>query len=376
MGSLKASLYKDFKLIYSKSTFIIVILLLFLFIYVVLSLPYSQNIQNKSIKLFIINEDQETDFSANLINLFKNDTAFKVDYTNRTIDIMQIIQSSNYNAILLIPNGFSNNIKNLNNTQLTLYIISPDDYTSAIIYYTIRAKLNEYFKENLQISIVNEINNQTSGNYTKILTNLLNPVILDVNLILIKYQQSNETFYSYYIQSLLFSTIIISSLLTTNERRSELSGLIYNRSMKGIELLLSKYAFASLFSLITLFLFYSLSISLKIDADLYSMLIALPIVLPLGLGISLILACVTKRENLIISLEILALISLYLLTGLIASNFKPLSLEMPLIHSTIELMLVKDTARIVSSIGIALVIMLAGSALYALRISEMKKIRI
>ncbi len=370
MGVVKAALYKDLRLFIKKRGLITIALLFFVFLYILLNFLSPTQIALSKINLLLVNND-DNEIAEELLKTFATDNLFNVSYLNNSnINLDEILQNRTYDAIIIIPKGFKDKLTELNSTELIIYVISNNDSLNKLIFYTIKSNLNDFLKSNLQLKIINKINNETEGRYSDLLRPLLNPIKLNATLIYIKEIDSKErTFYSFYLQSVFFSSLLLISFLTVYERSAGLSRIIYARSKNGLEMLFSKVILSLLILLINVTIFIIAGYFL-VYTQFYieGMLLYGFIILLFSLGFALLMPLFSKKEEGIITLEIIFVVLFFLLTGLIADDFKPLSLDYSPIHLVLDMLKSKTIILLnttsLSSIGVFII----GSIVYLLRL--------
>jgi hypothetical protein len=321
MGNLKSILYKDFKNLYYKKYVIIFSLFYFVFIFYLL-INFSSNI-NETINLYIINNDEENKYIQDFINIFKdkniNLTYEKNVPLNESSEKLFIKRK--YDAVIIINKGFTQNLTQFKQPKIKIFVISESELKRKLSFSYIYQKLDEYFTE-FKRSAVNNLQNVTNEEYVSYIKFLAKPFILnitEINILQIPYE--SFAYFSFFIQSSFFSTLIILALLTNSDFTGNYLLLLKRTRFIFLKIFISKILIFSIFFLLITFVYFLISFLYNIVIkDPINLIIIILFVALLSFGLGIVIGCIVPKEYIFLPLTII-LTFIFISAGFFLPNF-------------------------------------------------------
>ena len=329
MGNLKSILYKDFKNLYYKKYVIIFSLLYFVFIFYLL-INFSSNV-NETINLYIINNDEENKYIQDFINIFK-DKNVNLNYEKNVPlneSLEKLFIQRRYDAVLIINKGFTQNLTQFKQPKIEVFVVSESELKRKLSLSYIYQKLDEYFTE-FKRSAANNLQNVTNEEYVSYIKFLAKPFILnitEINILQIPYE--NFAYFSFFIQSSFFSTLIILALLTNSDFTGNYLLLLKRTRFIFLKIFISKILIFSIFFLLITFVYFLISFLYNIVIkDPINLIIIILFVALLSFGLGIVIGCIVPKEYIFLPLTII-LTFIFISGGFFLPNFNILE---PLIN--------------------------------------------
>ncbi len=329
MGNLKSILYKDFKNLYYKKYVIIFSLFYFVFIFYLL-INFSSNV-NETINLYIINNDEENKYIQDFINIFKdkniNLTYEKNVFLNESSEKLFI--GRKYDAVIIINKGFTQNLTQFKQPKIEIFVISESELKRKLSFSYIYQKLDEYFTE-FKRSAANNLQNVTNEEYVSYIKFLAKPFILniiEINILQIPYE--SFAYFSFFIQSSFFSTLIILALLINSDFTGNYLLLLKRTRLIFLKIFISKILIFSIFFFLVIFIYFLISFLYNIVIkDPINLIIIILFVALLSFGLGIVIGCIVPKEYIFLPLTII-LTFIFISGGFFLPNFNILE---PLIN--------------------------------------------
>jgi len=329
MGNLKSILYKDFKNLYYKKYVIIFSLLYFVFIFYLL-INFSSNV-NETINLYIINNDEENEYIQDFVNIFK-DKNVNLNY-EKNVPLNEssekLFIQRRYDAVLIINKGFTQNLTQFKQPKIEVFVVSESELKRKLSLSYIYQKLDEYFTE-FKRSAANNLQNVTNEEYVSYIKFLAKPFILnitEINILQIPYE--NFAYFSFFIQSSFFSTLIILALLTNSDFTGNYLLLLKRTRFIFLKIFISKILIFSIFFLLITFVYFLISFLYNIVIkDPINLIIIILFVALLSFGLGIVIGCIVPKEYIFLPLTII-LTFIFISGGFFLPNFNILE---PLIN--------------------------------------------
>ena len=329
MGNLKSILYKDFKNLYYKKYVIIFSLLYFVFIFYLL-INFSSNV-NETINLYIINNDEENEYIQDFVNIFK-DKNVNLNYEKNVPlneSLEKLFIQRRYDAVLIINTGFTQNLTQFKQPKIEVFVVSESELKRKLSLSYIYQKLDEYFTE-FKRSAANNLQNVTNEEYLSYIKFLAKPFILnitEINILQIPYE--NFAYFSFFIQSSFFSTLIILALLTNSDFTGNYLLLLKRTRFIFLKIFISKILIFSIFFLLITFVYFLISFLYNIVIkDPINLIIIILFVALLSFGLGIVIGCIVPKEYIFLPLTII-LTFIFISGGFFLPNFNILE---PLIN--------------------------------------------
>jgi ABC-type multidrug transport system permease subunit len=321
MGNLKSILYKDFKNLYYKKYVIIFSLLYFVFIFYLL-INFSSNV-NETINLYIINNDEENEYIQDFVNIFK-DKNVNLNY-EKNVPLNEssekLFIQRRYDAVLIINKGFTQNLTQFKQPKIEVFVVSESELKRKLSLSYIYQKLDEYFTE-FKRSAANNLQNVTNEEYVSYIKFLAKPFILnitEINILQIPYE--NFAYFSFFIQSSFFSTLIISALLINSDFTGNYLLLLKRTRLIFLKIFISKILIFSIFFLLITFVYFLISFLYNIVIkDPINLIIIILFVALLSFGLGIVIGCIVPKEYIFLPLTII-LTFIFISGGFFLPNF-------------------------------------------------------
>jgi hypothetical protein len=321
MGNLKSILYKDFKNLYYKKYVIIFSILYFVFIFYLL-INFSSNV-NETINLYIINNDEENEYIQDFVNIFK-DKNVNLNY-EKNVPLNEssekLFIQRRYDAVLIINKGFTQNLTQFKQPKIEVFVVSESELKRKLSLSYIYQKLDEYFTE-FKRSAANNLQNVTSEEYVSYIKFLAKPFILnitEINILQIPYE--NFAYFSFFIQSSFFSTLIISALLINSDFTGNYLLLLKRTRLIFLKIFISKILIFSIFFLLITFVYFLISFLYNIVIkDPINLIIIILFVALLSFGLGIVIGCIVPKEYIFLPLTII-LTFIFISAGFFLPNF-------------------------------------------------------
>ncbi|MFZ8849337.1 MAG: ABC transporter permease [Thermoproteota archaeon] len=321
MGNLKSILYKDFKNLYYKKYVIIFSLLYFVFIFYLL-INFSSNV-NETINLYIINNDEENEYIQDFVNIFK-DKNVNLNYEKNVPlneSLEKLFIQRRYDAVLIINKGFTQNLTQFKQPKIEVFVVSESELKRKLSLSYIYQKLDEYFTE-FKRSAANNLQNVTNEEYVSYIKFLAKPFILnitEINILQIPYE--NFAYFSFFIQSSFFSTLIILALLTNSDFTGNYLLLLKRTRFIFLKIFISKILIFSIFFLLITFVYFLISFLYNIVIkDPINLIIIILFVALLSFGLGIVIGCIVPKEYIFLPLTII-LTFIFISGGFFLPNF-------------------------------------------------------
>ena len=321
MGNLKSILYKDFKNLYYKKYVIIFSLLYFVFIFYLL-INFSSNV-NETINLYIINNDEENEYIQDFVNIFK-DNNVNLNYEKNVPlneSLEKLFIQRRYDAVLIINKGFTQNLTQFKQPKIEVFVVSESELKRKLSLSYIYQKLDEYFTE-FKRSAANNLQNVTNEEYVSYIKFLAKPFILnitEINILQIPYE--NFAYFSFFIQSSFFSTLIILALLTNSDFTGNYLLLLKRTRFIFLKIFISKILIFSIFFLLITFVYFLISFLYNIVIkDPINLIIIILFVALLSFGLGIVIGCIVPKEYIFLPLTII-LTFIFISAGFFLPNF-------------------------------------------------------
>ncbi|MDT7886185.1 MAG: ABC transporter permease [Thermoproteota archaeon] len=321
MGNLKSILYKDFKNLYYKKYVIIFSLFYFVFIFYLL-INFSSNV-NETINLYIINNDEENEYIQDFVNIFK-DKNVNLNY-EKNVPLNEssekLFIQRRYDAVLIINKGFTQNLTQFKQPKIEVFVVSESELKRKLSLSYIYQKLDEYFTE-FKRSAANNLQNVTNEEYVSYIKFLAKPFILnitEINILQIPYE--NFAYFSFFIQSSFFSTLIISALLINSDFTGNYLLLLKRTRLIFLKIFISKILIFSIFFLLITFVYFLISFLYNIVIkDPINLIIIILFVALLSFGLGIVIGCIVPKEYIFLPLTII-LTFIFISGGFFLPNF-------------------------------------------------------
>jgi hypothetical protein len=321
MGNLKSILYKDFKNLYYKKYVIIFSFLYFVFIFYLL-INFSSNV-NETINLYIINNDEENEYIQDFVNIFK-DKNVNLNY-EKNVPLNEssekLFIQRRYDAVLIINKGFTQNLTQFKQPKIEVFVVSESELKRKLSLSYIYQKLDEYFTE-FKRSAANNLQNVTNEEYVSYIKFLAKPFILnitEINILQIPYE--NFAYFSFFIQSSFFSTLIILALLTNSDFTGNYLLLLKRTRFIFLKIFISKILIFSIFFLLITFVYFLISFLYNIVIkDPINLIIIILFVALLSFGLGIVIGCIVPKEYIFLPLTII-LTFIFISAGFFLPNF-------------------------------------------------------
>jgi len=321
MGNLKSILYKDFKNLYYKKYVIIFSLLYFVFIFYLL-INFSSNV-NETINLYIINNDEENEYIQDFVNIFK-DKNVNLNY-EKNVPLNEssekLFIQRRYDAVLIINKGFTQNLTQFKQPKIEVFVVSESELKRKLSLSYIYQKLDEYFTE-FKRSAANNLQNVTNEEYVSYIKFLAKPFILnitEINILQIPYE--SFAYFSFFIQSSFFSTLIILALLTNSDFTGNYLLLLKRTRFIFLKIFISKILIFSIFFLLITFVYFLISFLYNIVIkDPINLIIIILFVALLSFGLGIVIGCIVPKEYIFLPLTII-LTFIFISAGFFLPNF-------------------------------------------------------
>lgn len=321
MGNLKSILYKDFKNLYYKKYVIIFSLFYFVFIFYLL-INFSSNV-NETINLYIINNDEENEYIQDFVNIFK-DKNVNLNY-EKNVPLNEssekLFIQRRYDAVLIINKGFTQNLTQFKQPKIEVFVVSESELKRKLSLSYIYQKLDEYFTE-FKRSAANNLQNVTNEEYVSYIKFLAKPFILnitEINILQIPYE--NFAYFSFFIQSSFFSTLIILALLTNSDFTGNYLLLLKRTRFIFLKIFISKILIFSIFFLLITFVYFLISFLYNIVIkDPINLIIIILFVALLSFGLGIVIGCIVPKEYIFLPLTII-LTFIFISAGFFLPNF-------------------------------------------------------
>jgi len=321
MGNLKSILYKDFKNLYYKKYVIIFSLLYFVFIFYLL-INFSSNV-NETINLYIINNDEENEYIQDFVNIFK-DKNVNLNY-EKNVPLNEssekLFIQRRYDAVLIINKGFTQNLTQFKQPKIEVFVVSESELKRKLSLSYIYQKLDEYFTE-FKRSAANNLHNVTNEEYVSYIKFLAKPFILnitEINILQIPYE--SFAYFSFFIQSSFFSTLIILALLTNSDFTGNYLLLLKRTRFIFLKIFISKILIFSIFFLLITFVYFLISFLYNIVIkDPINLIIIILFVALLSFGLGIVIGCIVPKEYIFLPLTII-LTFIFISAGFFLPNF-------------------------------------------------------
>jgi ABC-type multidrug transport system permease subunit len=321
MGNLKSILYKDFKNLYYKKYVIIFSLLYFVFIFYLL-INFSSNV-NETINLYIINNDEENKYIQDFINIFK-DKNVNLNYEKNVPlneSLEKLFIQRRYDAVLIINKGFTQNLTQFKQPKIEVFVVSESELKRKLSLSYIYQKLDEYFTE-FKRSAANNLQNVTNEEYVSYIKFLAKPFILnitEINILQIPYE--SFAYFSFFIQSSFFSTLIILALLTNSDFTGNYLLLLKRTRFIFLKIFISKILIFSIFFLLITFVYFLISFLYNIVIkDPINLITIILFVALLSFGLGIVIGCIVPKEYIFLPLTII-LTFIFISAGFFLPNF-------------------------------------------------------
>jgi hypothetical protein len=321
MGNLKSILYKDFKNLYYKKYVIIFSLLYFVFIFYLL-INFSSNV-NETINLYIINNDEENEYIQDFVNIFKDKNINLTYEKNVSLNESseKLFIQRRYDAVLIINKGFTQNLTQFKQPKIEVFVVSESELKRKLSLSYIYQKLDEYFTE-FKRSAANNLQNVTNEEYVSYIKFLAKPFILnitEINILQIPYE--NFAYFSFFIQSSFFSTLIILALLTNSDFTGNYLLLLKRTRFIFLKIFISKILIFSIFFLLITFVYFLISFLYNIVIkDPINLIIIILFVALLSFGLGIVIGCIVPKEYIFLPLTII-LTFIFISAGFFLPNF-------------------------------------------------------
>jgi hypothetical protein len=321
MGNLKSILYKDFKNLYYKKYVIIFSIFYFVFIFYLL-INFSSNV-NETINLYIINNDEENKYIQDFINIFKDKNINLTYEKNVSLNESseKLFIERKYDAVIIINKGFTQNLTQFKQPKIEVFVISESELKRKLSLSYIYQKLDEYFTE-FKRSAANNLQNVTNEEYVSYIKFLAKPFILnitEINILQIPYE--NFAYFSFFIQSSFFSTLIISALLTNSDFTGNYLLLLKRTRFIFLKIFISKILIFSIFFLLITFVYFLISFLYNIVIkDPINLIIIILFVALLSFGLGIVIGCIVPKEYIFLPLTII-LTFIFISAGFFLPNF-------------------------------------------------------
>jgi ABC-type multidrug transport system permease subunit len=321
MGNLKSILYKDFKNLYYKKYVIIFSLFYFVFIFYLL-INFSSNV-NETINLYIINNDEENKYIQDFINIFKDKNINLTYEKNVSLNESseKLFIERKYDAVIIINKGFTQNLTQFKQPKIEVFVISESELKRKLSLSYIYQKLDEYFTE-FKRSAANNLQNVTNEEYVSYIKFLAKPFILniiEINILQIPYE--SFAYFSFFIQSSFFSTLIILALLTNSDFTGNYLLLLKRTRFIFLKIFISKILIFSIFFLLITFVYFLISFLYNIVIkDPINLIIIILFVALLSFGLGIVIGCIVPKEYIFLPLTII-LTFIFISGGFFLPNF-------------------------------------------------------